>query len=87
MNTIWHQFVKDRSSRGSSAAWAHLQLNYAKHFSQLVPLPFTAKDLTSIISELEERIKNERATQQADPNESVAAWLRGDITLDKTQVQ
>ena len=87
MTTIWDKFAKDRESRGSSFAWAHLQLNLAKNFSRLVPIPFQADRLTTTISDMEDRIKNERATQQADPNESLAAWLRGDVTLDKTQVQ
>ena len=53
---------------------------------KIVPMILNGKDFTAMQAEIEERIKNERGTQ-SDPNETVAAFLRGEGEMPKAKVQ
>lgn len=77
---IWNRFAEARMKKGSSAAWAGLQIDFARNAATLVPTMLNGKDYTAMVSDVEERIKNESGTEKADPMEAVAAWLRNDET-------
>lgn len=61
-----------------------MQLDFASNADKIVPVILNGKDFTAMMSDIEERIKNERGTGHADPNETVANWLRGE-ELGKVQ--
>jgi hypothetical protein len=62
-----------------------LQLDLASNASNIVPLIVNGKDFLNMMSDVEERIKNEGASSKADPVEALGDWLRGEDIHGKVQ--
>lgn len=77
---IWKSFAENRK-KSSSAAWSRLQLDMALNADKIVGEQLNGKDFTAMMSEVEERIKNDMGSGSADPSDALSKWLQGDEGL------
>ena len=83
--SMWDQFSRDRR-QNRAMAFANLQQNLAKYSDELVPQYFTAKELLTVVAEIEQYTKADQQSASGDPATLVGAWLRGDVDLSRTHL-
>lgn len=83
---MWDKFDEDRA-KGRSMAWTNLQRSLSKNASELVPAYFTAKELMSVVSDIEQWTKNDKQSETGNPLDAMSDWLSGKIELSRTPLE
>jgi len=83
---IWMAFSKDLK-KGKGFANANLLNNLTEFASYLVPIVMNAKEHTSLIMELAEKMSSEKGHHGENPTELMSKWLRGDIDLSRIPLE
>jgi regulator of protease activity HflC (stomatin/prohibitin superfamily) len=86
-DNIWKQYAEDMK-KGKMFASRNLLANLTLFASELVPIMMTAKEHTTLIMELSEKISGDESGKGGEsPTELMGKWIRGDVDLSRIPLE